>query len=416
LTQTPLDSSIEHRLNELSKDPELTKKLVKSYAPNICRLERIKLALLYHLVGGTPNQGRIESRGAIHVLIIGDPGTGKTQLLQFTETLCDSVLVTGTGVNKDGLSALITLDNQGKPRLFGGALVRADQRFLHIDKFNKMNPEQRAIIETAMEQQNYPIALSGVVTNLNTRVSILAVANPSLGRYNPYKTLAQNINLSVGILSCFDLIFIIRDKADREKDTAIAEKMLKINKEESKDMQVVDHTLLMAYISKAAKINPVLTYEAKTMLKDFYLDIRRASEESGAISITPRQLSSLIRLAEANAKLHLREIVTESDVEASISLFSESLEQVGVDPVTRHYDIDVLYTGRPTVLNSKLIKVVVAFSELEKLSAIVCEKDLHNILFERHGMSRRTVARLLRTLIREEIIENPSPGYYKRKG
>jgi DNA replicative helicase MCM subunit Mcm2 (Cdc46/Mcm family) len=122
-----------------------------------------------------------------------------------------------------------------------------------------------------------------------------------------------------------------------------------------------------------------------------------------------------VRLAEANAKLHLRDTVSKSDVEASIRLFSESLEQLEVDPVTRHYDVDEFYSGRHTVLNSKLIKVVEAFSELEKFSKLVREKDLYGILFERHGMSRRTLSSLLRTLVRDEIISNPRPGYYKRK-
>ena len=155
---------------------------------------------------------------------------------------------------------------------------------------------------------------------------------------------------------------------------------------------------------------------AKTRLRDFYLDIRRVSNHGDAISITPRQLLSLVRLSEARAKLHLRENVSGSDVEAAIRIFSESLEQVGIDPVTHRYDIDVLYTGRPTVLNSKLLKVVEVFSELEKISARISETDLHGMLFERYGMNRRTVARLLRTLVKEDIITCKSPGVYMRNG
>jgi replicative DNA helicase Mcm len=312
---------------------------------------------------------------------------------------------------------MVSLDQQGVPSIIEGALVKADQKHLHIDKLDKMTPELRVILETAMEQHYYPIAKNGVTTCLNTRVSILATANPTLGRYNPYQTLAQNINLPVGLLSCFDLIFVIRDHPDNLKDRVIAEKILEmVDTGLNENENLIDQSLLCAYITEASKVEPVLSQVVKTRLRDFYLDIRRASEEGDAISITPRQLLSLVRLSEARAKLHLRENVSGSDVEAAIRIFSESLEQVGIDPVTHHYDIDVLYTGRPTVLNSKLLKVVEVFSELEKISARVSETDLHGMLFERYGMNRRTVARLLRTLVKEGIITCKSPGVYMRNG
>ena len=412
----PPDDSINQRVIALSKDPDLIKKITESYAPSLYGLTDIKLAILYHLVGGVAKErSGLTSRGAIHILLIGDPGTGKTQLLQYAETLSEAVSVTGTGVNIDGLSAMITLDQKGTPTIIEGVLVKADQKYLHIDKLDKMTHELQTILETAMENQFYPIAKNGVHTCLNTRVSILATANPTLGRYNPYQTLAQNINFPVGLLSCFDLIFIIRDHSDNLKDRVIAEKILEMEETEPND-NIINHTLLSTYITEASKVEPILSQEAKTLLRDFYLDIRRATDAGHAISITPRQLLSLVRLTEARAKLHLRETVSESDVEAAIRIFSESLEQVGIDPITHRYDIDVLYTGRPTVLNSKLLKVVEVFSELEKISARVSEADLHNMLFEKYGMNRRTVARLLRTLVKEDIITSKAPGYYMRNG
>jgi replicative DNA helicase Mcm len=409
------DPSINQRVAELSKDPDLIQILTQSFAPSIHGLEKIKLAILYHLVGGVPKERNgLTSRGALHVLLIGDPGTGKTQLLQFAQSLFDAVSVTGTGVNREGFAATVTIDQTGAPTILEGALVKADNNHLHIDKLDKLNSQLVSVLETAMEQQIYPISKNGLTTCLKTRISVLAASNPTLGRYNSYQTIAQNINLPVGILTCFDLIFILRDCPDEETDRLIAEKILEIEPCRYEDEPMVEHILLKAYLTKASKIQPTIPRESKNRIRDFYIDIRRASEDGGAITITPRQLISLVRISEAHAKLHLRDKVHIADVETAIKVFKKSLEQVGIDPVSHHYDIDVLYTGRPTIFNSKLFQVVEIFSELEKISATVSEMDLHNTLFERYGMTRRTVARLIRTLIKEEIIKTKTPGYFKR--
>ena len=408
------DDIIYQRIVELSRDPDLIEKLTLSFAPSILGHRIIKLALLLHLVGGVHRErNNFSIRDAIHVLLIGDPGTGKTSLLRATESLCDTVSVTGTGVNVDGLAAFTSTDPQGSPMIHEGVLVKADQRHLHVDKLDKMSHESRSVLEYALDNQFYPYSKNGVTKVLDTRVSVLATSNPCLGRFNPYQTVAQNINLPVGLLSCFDLIYILRDEPDEARDRVIAEKILELDPDEGE--APITHPLLKAYLEKAASLSPSLSREAKTRLRDFHLDIRRASDQGDAISITPRQLLSLTRLCEASAKLHHRENVSESDVEFAVSVFSESLEQVGVDPVTHHYDVDVLYTGRPTVLNSKLLKVVEVFSELEKNSLLVKETDLQYSLFERYGFNRRTVSRLLRSLIQEDIITSPSNGYYKRR-
>jgi len=410
------DDSINQRVTTLSKDPDLIKKLAESFAPSLYGLTNIKLAILYHLVGGeTRERGGLTNRGPIHVLLIGDPGTGKTTLLQHAARLSETISLTGTGVNNNGLSGMITIDQNGDPKIIEGALAIADQKHLHIDKLDKMPLKIREILETAMEQQLYPISKNGVTISLNTRISVLASANPLLGRYNPYQTIAQNINLPVGLLSCFDLIFILRDQPDRLKDKQIAETILEIRELDTSEKESpIDDILFRAYIEQARLITPAMSSDAKSKLRDFYINIRMASEERDAITITPRQLYSLVRISEARAKLHLRETVTVSDVEAAVRIFSKSLEQVGIDPVSNDFDVDVLYTGRPSVLNSKLLKVVEVFSELEQISTRVSEDDLQCLLFERYGMSRRAVGRLLRTLVKENIVSCNVPGYYQR--
>jgi replicative DNA helicase Mcm len=276
-----------------------------------------------------------------------------------------------------------------------------------------MNPDERTIIESAMEQNTFSIAKDGIITTLNTRVSVLAAANPTLGRYNPYQTLAQNINLPIPLLSCFDLVFIIRDAPDENKDILMAEKILDLNQTNEK-ASLIRFNLLKKYIEYAKKIEPLFSREAKIMLRDFYLKMRRASRGEDAISITVRQLESLVRLSEARAKLHLRNRVMEEDARAAIWIMNECLQQVGVDPLSGEYDIDVLYTGRPSVLNSKLLKVVEVFAEIEQRSTIVRDDVLYNMLYEKYGIGRRNVKRLLSTLLREGIIYSPRRGYYKR--
>jgi replicative DNA helicase Mcm len=414
LNSHTLDPSINQRVTELSKDPDIIHKLVKSFAPNLYGLNNIKMAILYHLVGGVSNEkDEVKSRGTLHVLLIGDPGTGKTKLLEYAQSLSDVISISGTGVNNEGLAAMVTIDQTGTPSIIEGALAQADEKHLHIDKLDKMNPKLMPVLETAMEQQIYPIARNGITTCLDTRISVLATSNPTLGRYNSYQTIAQNINLPVGLLTCFDLIFIQRDIPDDDNDRRIAEKILEII-EVNTDELTIPKAFLVKYLESAAQMNPKLSHEAKRKLRDFYLNMRRASLNEGAVSITPRQLQSLIRISEANAKLHLRDTVYSSDVDSAIQLFTRSMEQVGIDPITHHYDIDVLYTGRPTVLNSDLFKVVEAFSELEKISVKVSETDLQNELFERYGMNRRTLSRLLRTLLKERIIASSGPGFYIR--
>ncbi len=232
-----------------------------------------------------------------------------------------------------------------------------------------------------------------------------------------YQTVAQNIGLPAGLLSCFDLIFIMRDIPDHDLDKALAEKVLGIGDTGScKDEALIDRGLLGAYLSEASMVEPSMSLEVKSMLRDFYLDLRRASTDGGAVAVTPRQLLSLVRLVEATAKLHLREAVSASDVEAAIKVYSKFLEQVGVDPVTDHIDVDVLFTGRPSVLSRRLLKLVEVFTELELITGHVKETELLEVMFERYGMNGRTVARLLRILMKENILTSPDPGSYKRKG
>ncbi|MCW3979787.1 MAG: minichromosome maintenance protein MCM, partial [Candidatus Bathyarchaeota archaeon] len=360
-----ITSEDEEEIVKLSEDPWVHRRILQSIAPSIYGLDHIKEAIMYLLFSGvTKELPDVRIRGDINVLLVGDPGTGKSQLLQYAGRVSPRGLyTTGRGSTAAGLTAAVVREGgTGNFILEAGALVLGDKGICCIDEMDKMRDEDRVAIHPAMEQQVVSIAKGGIVATLNARTSILAAANPTLGRYNPYQTIAQNMNLPVTILSRFDLIFVLRDLPESEKDTRMAEHILRLHMAAGTPITApIGADLLRKYISYSKRINPVITEEVVESFRDFYVKMRTASIEGGeasAISITARQLESLVRMAEARARVHLREEVTVEDAEAVIALMQRSLEQVGIDVTTGDLDIDILYTGKPRSLQVQLQKVL----------------------------------------------------------
>ncbi|MFB0543327.1 MAG: AAA family ATPase, partial [Candidatus Bathyarchaeia archaeon] len=372
------------------------------------------------LFGGvTKNLPDVQIRGDINVLFVGDPGTGKSQLLQYTaKTAPRGLYTTGRGSTAAGLTAAVVRETGGGFVLEAGALVLGDKGVCCIDEIDKMREEDRNAIHPAMEQQVVPIAKGGIVATLNARTSILAAANPALGRYNPYQTIAQNINLPVTILSRFDLIFILRDEPNTESDTRMSEHILALHRGGRAPVEPpLNPELLRKYISYTKQLRPVISEEAMGRIKDFYLKMRSASREGGegsAISITPRQLESLVRMAEARARVHLRGEVTAEDAEAVIALMRRSLEQVGIDTTTGEIDIDLIMTGKPKSLQNQLQRILSVLVEMERATGLVRDEDLYQRLEEDYNIGRGDAARLIRILLRDGTIYSPRPGHFKK--
>ena len=302
-------------------------------------------------------------------------------------------------------------------KLQAGALVLADKGICCIDEIDKMRDEDRGAIHPAMEQQIVPIAKGGIVATLNARASILAAANPTLGRYNPYQTIAQNINLPVTILSRFDLIFILKDQPDAQSDADMAEHILKLHRVLNQSEPPLKIDMLKKYISYAKRVRPRITDEVIGRFRDFYVKMRTASVEGGeaaAVAITARQLESIVRLAEARARAHLREKITVEDAESVLNLMQKSLEQVGIDVSTGQIDIDILYTGKPRSLQNQLQKVLQVIGDMERTTGTVRDDDLYDTLQSEYGINRSEAARLVSVLIKDGTIYSPRPGYYKR--
>lgn len=405
-------------IKELSQDPWIELKLQKSICPSLYGLENIKQAILYLLFGGVVKELEdVRVRGDIHVLLVGDPGTGKSQLLVFTQSVAPrGILTTGRLSTAVGLTAAVVKEKDGGFALEAGAMVLADKGVCCIDELDKMREEDRGAIHPAMEQQVVPVAKGGIIATLNSRTALLAAANPTLGRYNSYQTITQNINLPVTLLSRFDLIFVIKDIPNLEVDAEIAMHILK-NYQKGTSKPEIAPVNVRKYINYAKTITPKLTDEVIDRARNFYVKMRGASIEGGegaAIAITARQLESVIRLSEARARIFLRDEITVEDMEAAINLMTKSLEQVGIDMATGQIDIDILYTGKPKSLRDQLQRLLNTLSEMQQVSGSVRDDDLYEALQKGHGISMTEAGRLVGVLMRDGTIYSPRPGYYKR--
>lgn len=412
-----LSAEEEKQILELAKDPWVHRKIIRSIAPSIYGYEHIKEAIMYLLFGGVAKfLPDINIRGDMNVLFIGDPGTAKSQLLQYVTRIAPRGLYTsGRGTTAAGLTAAVLRDEEGMT-LEAGALVLADKGVACIDEMDKMRPEDRVAIHGAMEQQIVAVAKGGIVATLNARTSILAAANPALGRYDPYRTVAENISLPVTILSRFDLIFVLKDVPERELDEKMTEHILKLHKTGAVPVEPpIPPALLRKYVSYAKNVKPTLTAESLDRLKEFYLTMRAASETEGTpIAITARQLESLVRISEARARVSLRDKILAEDAEAAIALMKRSLEEVGIDIESQKIDIDVIMTGKPKSLRDRLHVILDTIVSMEKETGMVERSELMNKLESEHDIPSTEAERLLGQLQKEGTIYSPKEGYLKK--
>eukprot|EP00762_Andalucia_godoyi_P007574 ANDGO_00816.mRNA.1 DNA replication licensing factor MCM7 len=320
--------------------------LSRSIAPEIHGHEDVKRALLLLLCGApprsTPDGMRI--RGDLHMCLMGDPGVAKSQLLRFvSQTAPRGVYTTGKGSSGVGLTAAVVRDPiTGDVALEGGALVLADMGICCIDEFDKMDDHDRSAIHEVMEQQSVSIAKAGMQATLNARASVLAAANPLYGRYDRRRTPAQNIALPAALLSRFDVLFVLTDDANPERDSRLArhvtyvhqnltvppdDDLEEVTNESGTSLQYLSPQQLRAYIAHARKYSPVVPKELVDYFVSSYVDMRRVEHASGEDAhsyTTARTLLSVLRLSQAMARLRFAEEVEQSDVEEAIRLMQAS--------------------------------------------------------------------------------------------
>ncbi|KAK9362653.1 MCM2/3/5 family-domain-containing protein [Lipomyces starkeyi] len=368
-------------IRQLSRQPNIADKIIASIAPSIYGHEDIKTAIACSLFGGVPKDinGKHSIRGDINVLLLGDPGTAKSQFLKYAEkTAHRAVFATGQGASAVGLTASVRRDPiTNEWTLEGGALVLADKGVCLIDEFDKMNDQDRTSIHEAMEQQSISISKAGIVTTLQARCAIIAAANPNGGRYNSTVPFGQNVNLTEPILSRFDVLCVVRDLVDSETDGRLAKFVIESHgrshpgnddeydedvdedmenttslaqndtsntgesdglnqspqKRQKESIAPIQQDLLAKYIHYAKdRVRPKLHYLDEDKISKLYADMRRESLATGSYPITVRHLESILRLSESFAKMRLSEYVSAYDIDRAIRVTIQSF--VGAQKVS----------------------------------------------------------------------------------
>ncbi len=418
LEEVSLSPEDEAKIRELSRDPMIRRKIVASIAPAIYGYWDLKEAIALLLFGGVPKTlpDGTRIRGEIHVLVLGDPGTAKSQLLQYASRIAPRGLyTTGKGSSAAGLTAAVIRDKQtGEFFLEAGAMVLADGGVVTIDEIDKMREDDRVAIHEAMEQGIVTISKAGIHARLSARASVLAAGNPKRGRYIDSLGLSGNINLPVTILSRFDLIFIIKDVAEVERDRQIVRHVLEVHGVEGAKAEVPPE-LLRKYIAYARKhVRPKLTEEARKIIESYYIELRKrsAADPNVPLAITTRQLEALIRLSEAHAKMVLKSEVGAEDALEAVRLMNAVLEKVGMDVETGMVDIDVLMSGKPKSFRDKEIAILKYIRESTRRGECVKYKELERIA-ESLDIDRRTLERILEDLKRSADIYERRAGCYE---
>jgi DNA replication licensing factor MCM5 len=406
----------EEYFRNLAKQPNIYETIAKSIAPSIYGSEDIKKAIACLLFGGSRKRmpDGLTRRGDINVLLLGDPGTAKSQLLKFVEKVSPiGVYTSGKGSSAAGLTAAVIRDTNTKGFIMeGGAMVLADGGVVCIDEFDKMREDDRVAIHEAMEQQTISIAKAGITTTLNSRCSVLAAANSIFGRWDDSKG-DDNIDFMPTILSRFDMIFLVKDEHSERRDMTLAKHVMNVHMNAYLNAAApVEGELSLGVLKKyihfcKSRCAPRLSPSAAETLKHKYVKMRedcfrhqQDAKAKSAIPITVRQLEAIIRISEALAKMELSPFATERHVEEAARLFhvstleaAKSGSLAGAEGFTSEQDHEMM--GRIE-------------KQLKRRFAIGTQVSEHAVLqeFQRQNYPEHAVFKVLHCMIRRGEIQH----------
>jgi replicative DNA helicase Mcm len=432
----------EMQILEMSRDPKLFDNIIASISPTIFGMDEVKSAIALQLFGGCHKEmdDRTSIRGDIHILLVGDPGVAKSQILRYMSMLAPrGIYASGKSASAAGLTAAAVKDDFGDGRwtLEAGALVLADKGLACIDELDKMTAQDRSSLHEAMESQRISVAKAGITATLQCRCSMLAAANPKYGRFETeggMGTLNEQIDLPPALMSRFDLLFVLTDKPDREKDTNLSKHILGVHRrgevrQMSEDLVLTgidvkkiremtmsvkpfyDVEILRKYVAYSKRFIPVMTDGSITIIQKSYLRIRDMGKADGTITITARQLEALVRLSEASARLRLSRIVEESDAQRAVNLVEYYLASMASNNGGQ-WDMGAIDSGFTKKDRDRTKIVLGAIDMFGSPEGITLDEILVHTAEE--GLNEGDVKKVLRALSDNGTIFSPRDSVYKK--
>ncbi len=418
--EVDIDEEDERQIKELAADPKIMERLTRSIAPSVWGHLEIKEALALQLFSGVKKQRSdgTSTRGDIHILLVGDPGVAKSVMLKFISSIAPKGrYVSGKSASGAGLTATVVRDELMRGwSLEAGAMVLSNKGMVCIDELEKMDESDRSTMHEAMEQQTVTISKANVQATLRAQTSVLSAANPKFGRFDPMEMVAKQVDLAPSLLNRFDLIFILRDLPNRERDTSIAHHVLAEHSKETRH-DIIEADLLKKYIAYTKqRFNPILTEEAKFEIENFYVNVRNqptlSTNSVKPIPFSARQLEALIRLSEASAKSRLSKKVTKEDSKRAIDLMKYFLMHVGYDEESKTFDIDKI-SGNPAAKRNKIHIVKEIIEQLEnRIGKLIPVEEIEK---ESQGkMTKEELDEALEKLSKAGDLFKPRKGYIQR--